>query len=235
MRQLEEVWRLDLADPQQGRLLYFLKAQLLAKDGGHIIVSPEERAQLMSVGAEGAQLEVYLSDGRPKPVQWFQQGLERSNSVALVQQKSNKVGFGTGFLVRGGDFIAHLGDEPVLLTNAHVISERASELNDPMVPSVRPGDAVVEFTQAGAQVRRRSFEIDRILWDSPRSELDACLVALKAPPDDIPFCTLSKNQPKVNKSRVIVIGHPGGEREMKLSLYESPVIEFGPSGLFGEG
>lgn len=238
LRQLEEVWKLDPKHEIQGRILYVLKAQLLAKDGGNILLTPEARAQLMSVQPQAnsaANLEVFLSDGRPLPVGWFRQGLERTNSVGLVQRKSNKIGFGTGFLVRAGDFIPHMGDEPVFLTNAHVLSERPSELNDPHQPSVLPKHAVVEFTEAANGISRLSFEIDRILWDSPRSELDACLIAFKSPPDNIPVCAMSTRRPEVGKSRVIVIGHPGGEREMKLSLYESPVTSFSPKGLLSSG
>jgi hypothetical protein len=231
LRQLEEVWRLVPGDDAQGRILLLLKAQLLGKEGGQVLLTPEARQALMAVTPQaGAQPEIYLSDGRPKPVGWFKRGLERTYSVGLMKLVATEEGFATGFLVRGGDFIAHLGDEPVLLTNAHVISERASELNDPLVASVRPQNAQVEFTQA-SDAKPRKFDLDRILWDSPRSELDACLVAFKSPPTDVPMCRLSDKTPEPGKSRVIIIGHPGGEREMKLSLYETPVTTFGPKGL----
>ncbi len=57
-------------------------------------------------------MEAYLSDGRPKPVGWLKAGLERANSVALIKTIASGQGFGTGFLVRAGDFIPSSGTCP---------------------------------------------------------------------------------------------------------------------------
>jgi hypothetical protein len=228
IRQLEEIWQLDGADEAQGRLLYLLKAQLLDKDGGELIVSTGERSQLLqAVTPQGGTMEAYLSDGRPKPVGWLKAGLERANSVALIKTIASGHGFGTGFLVRAGDFIPRLGDMPALLTNAHVLSVRPQELQDPGLPSVHIKKAKVEFTTAGKDVRRTEFLCREVLWDSPRGELDATLVALHPDPVDIPMLAISDKRPEANKSRVIVVGHPGGYRELCVSLYESPLVQIG--------
>lgn len=235
IRQLEQVWQLDMKDEPQRQLLYFLNGQLLIKSGGEITLTPESRHQLAQARLEtSGQLEAFISEGRPKPLSWFRTGLECANSVGLVKRISNGQGFGTGFLARGGDFIPSLGDQPVFVTNAHVISERSSELGDPSQPSVHTKKAKVEFTEAGAAIVRREFTFRRILWDSPRHELDCTILELHPDPKDIPVRSLSERDPTPGKSRVIVVGHPGGEREMKISLFEAPVLRFGIKGLLNE-
>ncbi len=87
--------------------------------------------------------------------------------------------------------------------------------------------AKVEFTTAGKDVRRTEFVCREVLWDSPRGELDATLVALHPEPTGIPPLSLSDKRPEANKSRVIVVGHPGGFRELCVSLYESPLVQIG--------
>ncbi len=57
IRQLEEIWQLDPADEAQGRILYLLKARLLDKDGGELIVSTGERSQLLQAAT-------------PRPATW---------------------------------------------------------------------------------------------------------------------------------------------------------------------
>ena len=238
IRQLEEVWQLEPSNEGPGRILYFMQAQLLAKDGGQVLVTPDARMRFMStvqLSAGAGRPEAFLSDGRPRPIGWFRAGLERANSVGLVKHISSGNGFGTGFLVRGGDFIPRLGDMPAFLTNAHVISERPSELNDLFVQACHPKKAKVEFTEVGKAVRRREFTLREILWDSPRSELDACLVALHPTPEDVPVCAISDKRPEAQRSRVIIIGHPGGDRDLKVSLYEAPLISFGPKDLLNTG
>jgi hypothetical protein len=236
IRQLEEVWQLDAKQRPAGQILLFLKAQLLAKEGGHIDLTAEDRhelweAELQSVN--GARPEVYLSNDRPKSLTWFKTGLERANAVGLIKRTSDGQGFGTGFLARGGDFIAGFTG-PILVTNAHVISSLAAELGDPHQPSERIECAVVEFTNVGTTIERRTFELDRILFQSPRSQLDTCLISLVNPPTDIAPVPLSTKTPEIKKTRVVVIGHPGGERETKVSLYEGGVTRFGSKGLLAE-
>jgi tetratricopeptide (TPR) repeat protein len=235
-RQFEEVWQLEATHQQAGQILLFLKAQLLAKEGGHIELTASERQELLSAelqSVNGARPEVYLSNDRPKSLTWFRTGLERANSVGLIKRKSDGQGFGTGFLAEGGNFIAGFSG-PILVTNAHVISSLASELNDPHQPSERLDRAVVEFTNVGTTIERRTFELDRILFESPRSLLDTCLISLVNPPNDIAPAPLSTKTPDVKKTRVVVIGHPGGERETKVSLYEGGVTRFGPKGLLSD-
>ena len=235
IRQLEQVWLLDTANEAQRQLLYFLKGQLLAKNGGEIALTAEARQQLTRAKLQsGGQVEAFVGEGRPKPLSWFRKGLECANSVGLVKRISNDQGFGTGFLARGGDFIPSLGDLPVFVTNAHVLSERTSELGDPSAPSVHTKKAKVEFTEAGESIVRREFNFTRILWDSPRHELDCTILELDKAPKDIPVRSLSDRAPAPGKSRVIVIGHPGGEREVKISLFEAPILSFGPKGLLNE-
>jgi hypothetical protein len=228
IRQLEQIWQLDANDEAQGRLLYLLKAQLLAKDGGELIVSTGERSQLLqaSTPMEG-QPEAFLSDRRPKPVGWLKAGLERANSVALIKTIATGRGFGTGFLVRAGDFIPKLGDMPALLTNAHVLSERTEEQQAPGVQASPIKKAKVEFTTAGKDIRHKDFVCREVLWDSPRGELDATLVALHPTPTDIPPLAISTKRPEARKSHVIVVGHPEGLPQLCVSLFESPLVQIG--------
>lgn len=245
IRQLEEVWDLKESPDRQsgGDILYFLKSQLLAKEGGSLTVTPTERQRLIQTGNRLRQnapgsLESYLTQDRPRGIGWLSEGLRRGNAVGLIKRISapngRGNGFGTGFLVRAGAFLPGLGDQLALLTNSHVLSDRKSELFNPQLRSIHPSKAKVEFVEAGKTNGPTVSTFGEILWDSPRGELDACLVSLKTPPNHIEYCYLSNAVPVPKQTRIVLMGHPEGERELKISLYETPLIALEKHGYYDE-
>jgi hypothetical protein len=242
IRQLHEVWglRSGQGDSDVDEILYFLNAQLLAKEGGQIQVSTTERRALYQTGAHLARPqgtpEAFLTDGRPLPLGWFQLGLYRANSVGLIKSRflppGLGEGFGTGFLVRAGDFHKDFGDRIALLTNSHVISDRNHELNDRRLPSSHPSKAKVEFVEAGGDGTPVEARLGNVIWDSPRGALDACLIELQGLPDTINPLPLSFTPPTPTKTRVVIIGHPGGERDLRISLFETPLLDVVNEGYF---
>src|SRR5258705_426482 len=93
---------------------------------------------------------------------WYRNGLERCNPVCRIND-ANGEGIGTGFIVRGGDFHESLGDEKLILTNAHVLSETYPG-------ALKPGDAYATFEALGDGI---SYELQHIVFSD--SELDATL------------------------------------------------------------
>ncbi len=237
IRQLEEVWQLDTTQQAQSRIHYHLTSQLLAKEGGHVTLSSEERTRMLqtSVAASGQRFEAIIEGREPKTIGWLQNGLRRADSVALIRHMSSGRGFGTGSLVRGGDFIASLGDQPVLLTNSHVVSEIASEQNGPQPRSIPIKKAKVEFMMARGKGSAEVYKMREVLWCSPRTEMDATLIMLDREVKGIEPLVVSTKKPAGGKSRVIVIGHPNGADEVKISLFESPVLQIGGKAEAGKG
>jgi S1-C subfamily serine protease len=120
---------------------------------------------------------------------------------------------GSGFLVEAGDFFDIPGENPVLLTNAHVISPPAGRL--PI--SILPNEARVVFEALG-----QSYRVEKLLWSSPVSNLDATFVALEKMADSAPCPLRPQAAPFKSDSgqRVYVIGYPLGGG-LSISLQDS--------------
>lgn len=229
IRQLEEVWQLQPGDHAAGRILYLLNTRQLNKDKGHISLTANDRQGLLKASRhlDEGKHEAILSHGRPLPINWLNIGLERANAVAKITTLRGWPQ-GTGFLVRGGDFIASYGDRPLLLTNAHVVSEMRSELEDPHA-SLHPKKAKVTFTSVtavGDRVKRYEYTCRKVVFESPRSALDFALVELHPDVEEMPICELSDKVPQPGKSRLLIIGHPDG-RPLEISLFEAPLLHVG--------
>jgi V8-like Glu-specific endopeptidase len=218
------VWGLTIKKPPGSLLLPLLQSQILDRKGGQVNL-PEGtldatiRKTEESVGDK--ILEKILGTDGVVTLQWYQQGLERCRAVAQVRTSMGE-GFGTGFLIRGGDLVPAFGDELLLLTNAHVVSD------DPAVQasagSLPPEDAVIVFEalQAAAGQELRAA---KLLWSSPPAELDATLLRLDPPITGLASYPMSKNLPVCDgKQKVYVIGHPGG-RGLSLSLHDNLLLD----------
>ena len=165
-----------------------------------------------------AQLEAVLGDEGPQAFGWFRRGTEVALSVALVRRGFG-AGVGTGFVVRGGDLAPSLGEELLLLTNAHVVSD------DPADGGLEPGEARVCFEAATDRGAPR--EIAGIVWRSPRARLDASLLRLAPPPpgDKAAPLPLAPSLPLLGKRRrVYVIGHPNGG-ELAISMQDNELLD----------
>ncbi len=230
LRQLTEVWQLNLATPPGSLLLPLLQSNLLVRKGGRVELAPGELGQAIDRSREaagaaeqatGEQLEKILGRDGVVTLKWYQTGLERCRTVAQVRTRLDE-GVGTGFLVRGGDFAAGLAGQILLLTNAHVVSA------DPAVQkehgSLDPGDVQIVF-EALPGTAGQSYRAARLLWTSPPEELDATLLALDPPLPASECFPLARRLPVADgQQKVYVIGHPGG-RSLSISLHDNLLLD----------
>ena len=233
LRQLIEVWGLTIDKTPGSLLLPLLEAHLLLRSGGRVHLNAGEVKLTIQKTEKHAgnavQLEKILGKEGVVSLSWYRTGLERTRMVAKVLNQLEE-GFGTGFLVRGGDLLPSLGDEILLLTNAHVVSD------DPAViakhGSLEPGDATIVFeafeAAAGQKYRVKN---KKLLFTSPPEDLDATLLCLDPP---VPACQISpvaKNLPALqvdNPQKVYVIGHPRGGG-LSISLNDNLLLDWDDS------
>ena len=263
LRQFTEVWGLDslateapstglrsAADVQRARhLVDILRARLLQLPGGGVaLAAAEVRAAKPTTatnapdtntpnngqdsGPDTAQLEAVLGVDGPQTYAWWRAGVGAARSVAVVRQRlGNRLG--TGFLVRASDFGVSPPDEALLLTNFHVINPDAEG------HGIKPESAEVVFE---ADDTSRAYAVSELLWCSPTSQHDACLVRLAQQPKGIPPLPLATGLPSLpgltdpaanpaaNAStnpatpRVYIIGHPGG-RELSFSFQDNEMVD----------
>lgn len=207
LRQFEEVWKLDESHKEQAKILHILKAALLAQEGGRIEI--ENTSQSLATIAElesDTQFEQILGKDRYKTFIWYSKGMDRASGVAQIIN-SDGIGLGTGFLVRGSDIHESLGQDWVVVTNAHVISDDPLEQSDN--PASLPSDkAEIRFE---AKDPNKKFKVDKILFSSPRTELDCTIVSLQSTVEHTKPFPIATHLPLLNKNqRVYVIGHPRG-------------------------
>lgn len=216
LRQLTEIWQFGKGDERQRGLVRTLQAALLTKEGATFILAPEELKALHSEPEpERRQLQRILGEDGPKTYDWWRQGLTAAGAVAAVCQIGGGR-IGTGFLVRGGDFDANLGDQPCVLTNAHVVS------HDPDDRGIDPSEAEIRFEAVDAG---KHYPVARIHWSSGVELLDASLLCLTEQPVDVAWLRLAPRLPLIDgKQRVYVIGHPDGG-ELAFSMQDNLLLD----------
>jgi len=235
LRQFEQVWQLNL-DSQSGQLLLpILRAELLRRSGGQFDIDPEDiRKELAVAGTVDTQYKEMVEPGNEQRLEkvfgadsfrtykWYMQGARRCLAVARIGTDSTR-GAGTGFLVRGFDLHASFGDELLLLTNSHVIS------NDPLEKAISPMEAVVIFEVLDSQME---FKLKEIVWFSPSTDLDCALLRfdaddlqkLKDLTAEVDWYQLSPALPVGENQKVYIIGHPQGGT-LQLSFQDNQLLD----------
>ena len=220
LRQLTEVWQLTCDVDPGRRILPALRGALLTREGGAVQVSSGSSAD-GTLLQEINGLQAILGDTRFVPLAWYRTGLERCKAVARIETKWG-IGFGTGFLVRGGDLNPRFEGQVLLLTNAHVISD------DPKVqrgrPAAQPPSGAVAHFEARDGDGGVRCSINSLLWTSPPSKLDATLLTIDPPQTCEPPYPLAIGAPVSTEERVYVIGHPGG-KGLSLSMQDNRVVD----------
>ena len=142
----------------------------------------------------------------------------RASAVAQVED-SNGDAVGTALVVRGGDLKPELGDELLLLTNAHVIS------TDPQVSrALRPEKAVVKF-ELWEQGQSPEFKVKEV-WSSPPEKLDATLVRPTPAIQDMVPMPITNVLPLADgQQRAYIIGHPQG-RKLSFSIHDNYLLDY---------
>src|SRR5262249_4496741 len=145
------------------------------------IPSHQVRQALVQSKPSEALLQKILGNDGVKTYEWLLKGLTTARAVGVIRDAEGRR-IGTGFVVRGGDFIPTLGDERIVVTTAHVISDPASGL------AVSHRDATITFEAIDAA---RRYGFTDILWE--HEDLDCTLLRLDAVPDKIEPLTLARD------------------------------------------
>jgi len=218
-RQLREVWKLEVAAPPGDRILPTLKSALLRQQGSKLeIASREITEEQLGALVENQGLEKILGREAFQSLRWLRTCMARARAVARVETKFGDA-VGTGFLVRGSALSEKLGDEAVLLTNAHVISD------DPKISSaIRPRQATFTFELWNGEAPE--ITVAEVLWSSPPDELDATLVRLSHPTEGIEPMPVTEFLPaRGGEERAYIIGHPQGRR-LSFSIHDNYLLDY---------
>jgi hypothetical protein len=230
LRQLTEVWQLDMLSKMGRLVLPPLQAQLLQRRGGRVEVSQQDLQAVPQVLDHGGHEKVFGPDSY-KALRWYQTGLDRALLVARIGQDGDQ-GFGTGFLLKGSELSPSYGDDLVLLTNAHVVTDSAEVRAK--YRALFPEEVVVTFEAHGSD----EYQVAELLWTSPPENLDATVLRLTPSArllakveGKLPAIAL--NLPIVEDgARVYIIGHPKGGglsfslQDNELLDHESPFIHY---------
>ena len=214
-RQLVEVWQLDPGAGIGKEVLPLVETKLLRCWGAKVELKPgglEKRA---------VNLERVLGDTSYVPIAWYRRGLERCTRVARVETEFDPdQGFGTGFLVRGSDLKASLGEAAYLVTNAHVVSAKG------VANALQPEQALVSFKALGTAQDRR-LKVKRVKWESPPDKLDCALLELDAPVEGLgeSYPLAAARPVKDESARVYIIGHPKGGT-LSFSLNDNRLLDY---------
>jgi hypothetical protein len=164
-----------------------------------------------------AQLELQRTMGGrvTTKLQWIDRLYRCCTAIARIAEIKTGDPAGTGFLMSGADLCPDWANEPVFLTNSHILSSNPDVDLAPLLPS----QADVEFTRVQGRPRARLGEL---VYYSPRTKLDVSIFRIVAPPDHfrIERCTTLPKISDASVPRVWVVGHAMG---MELS--------FSPEGL----
>ena len=220
LRQLTEVWRFTAETPEAGQLVVALRGALLRSRDGRLELTPAQLHRTSAaLDSPGPRLERVLGTAGPQTLTWLRTGMERARSVALIRGPGGR-GIGTGFLVHGGDLHPALGEELVVVTNAHVVSELQDD------GGVEPEQAMITFeAQTGIASTQTLYRVSKLLWGSPKQHLDTSLLRLEPKVQAIAPCPIAKSLPAPNNDeRVYVIGHPRGG-EISFSLHDNELLD----------
>jgi Trypsin-like peptidase domain/Tetratricopeptide Repeats-Sensor len=215
LRQFTDLWDLEKKGEREHGILQALRAALMSKEGAVMELTPDQYQRALGQKASDAQYEAILGSDAAQVVEWFDLLLVRAKSVgAIYRDEFNR--HGTGFLVQGSKFKADWGDELFVVTNAHVVSD------DPADGAIRPEEASVKFERADST---RTYEVEKIMWSSGKTMLDAAVLKLKQPVTGIESLKSTNLLPVLDqKQRVYVIGHPKGGA-LKISFQDNILLD----------
>ena len=213
-RQFIEIWQLSNDAGPGALVLPILEAQLLKKSGGMLTCSPGSVEATVSDATRNT-LESILGRERYVSYKFMLRALDCARSVARIEDESER-GIGTGFLMLGRDLDPKLGDEKLLLTNCHVVSD------DPYVtnpPALAPEEAIIVFGP-GAE-----YTVADVIWSSPPNRLDAAVLRLEGDLSDFEPLRIAKRLPLADgEQRVYIIGHPRGG-DLSFSIHDNALID----------
>lgn len=229
-RQLRQVWQLDHTTPAGAVILPMLEGKLMRQAGGEVELSSAQ-LQSASRGTGVPKKDGYertFGTDTYEVYSWWMLGMQRGTTVGQVRTEGGE-GIGTGFLVRGSDLHASLGDETLFLTNAHVISADEDVHRITAPKPLYPEEARVVFE---LDEKATVHSVAEIVWSSAPAQLDATIVRLDPPPTVDPPTVWYRQLPVGGADRVYIIGHPKGGKlcysfqDNLLLDFESPYVHY---------
>jgi hypothetical protein len=178
LRQLVEVWQLTDEEPPGSTVLPVLRAAKLRREGGRATFSGKDGVNRELQAVKEAQtklLEKNFGDFKTVTLKWYELGLQRARSVARIERLNGR-GFGTGWLVKRGDFfLGDRADDLLIVTNAHVVN--ADGAGDALMPD----QAAANFQSLGVS----PLAFKQVVWSSPPNELDATFLEIDGAPSHL--------------------------------------------------
>ena len=226
-RQLREVWQGHIVGTERtcADRLAGIVSRFQMREQSMWVGSPSDwQSALTAEGHEREDLEKNFSRAFGFSLDNVRMMLGCCSGIACI---TNEVGerLGTGFVVKGSTFKAAWGDGPVLVTNAHVISDTVDN-----AIKVAKARATFEVESAGATTPK-FYPVKELLFTSaPASEtnaggVDVTVVRLDGLVENC--CTLPATDalPSINaRTRAYVIGHPKGSG-LQVSLHDSVLLD----------
>ncbi|MDF1811143.1 MAG: serine protease [Verrucomicrobiales bacterium] len=225
LSQFDHLWQLDEKDGDYLQIIDILRSSLMKQKGGEIIAPVE------SLNKIALNYEKCFTDSGPLLRTWFLQLIDCSNFVGRIWLKSLK-GYGTGFLIDdGGDIFEAWRGFQIFVTCNHVISDEFNEEG-----SLFSDEATITFDtlEAPGSTNPLRHTVKRILWESPRTELDVTILQLARREERIhergrcrTQLDILKNHarmPRAKEDRLYIVGHPKGG-EMSFSFQDNQFIE----------
>ncbi len=208
-RQLVEIWELDDTDP----VVLAISDRTLQLGRGASLDLPESPMKLEKIF--GTALPIGYNN--------LMKGLRAAESVCKITDAAGE-GWGTGFLVRGSLIHESLGDDPLIVTNAHVISSIPGESQ----LQAEEAEAHFEVTK-GIDDERLVVRGLREIWTSPIRRRDVTLLRFDTAVPDLPqpIEAAPVLPPPKEGAFVYVIGHPAGGG-LKFSIRGNDLLCYDP-------
>jgi len=224
-RQLREIWRGRAASggPGAGRLAAIITRHQLAAER-RWTATPAEFQLAAAPGPERAVLERNFTGELGFSIDAIHAMLAACASVACITNRTGER-LGTGFLVDGAWLKASFGEGPVLMTNAHVIS-------DTVPNAIRRDQAYASFElHASTGALPPAYAVDEVLFSSspdasePGGGLDVTIARLRGLAGGAAPLPVATNLPVVAPgTHAYVVGHPRGSG-LQISLHDSQLLD----------
>ena len=207
-------------------LIDMLRAASFEHSDALVLMSGNDVTRALQATGRANYQAVFGSD-QFQSLQNYRVGLERCASVGRIGRSAD-TGFGSGFLVPGKVLDNTLSERPVLVTNAHAISDVEAIRRD---GALHPSEAIATFEAMDGGLATKQFNIADIVFTSPPEMLDVTVATLA---QDLPLTApipLAAVLPvRGTPAKVRVIGHPAG-RGLSFSVndlldHESPRVHY---------
>ena len=199
LRQLEQVWELDVQHEPGSLLIPLLRARLIDLEGFDFRLGQQEPISDKFLSNQADILEAAFG-GNFLSFRVYCEGIRRAKAVARIGPSSEEP-FGTGFLVDGADLDPRLENQRLLVTCDHVVSSTDYR-------ALRPNRAVVTFRADDSSIRR--FGVRSIVWSRPEGNLDVSILRLDGDVGDLPSVCWAQGPPEATEQRVLIFGHAEG-------------------------